>query len=223
MLIICGSYTANMQLAGVIYLHEIVQPRMLAVSQKNLDMFAKLCGQQATKTIIFVTTKWSAVRKDVGKTREDALKCNDFKEMIALGARLRRFEDSQESGWQIIREILQYADTTDIYATNDLEIQRELVEMNKLVSDTTAGRTLRFKLKDLLESQRRAEALLLEDEDDHKFKKALEENEKKIHTILQQLMALIPSWRVPDGLRKLLVSAGPSCTFRQRMTFSVSS
>jgi hypothetical protein len=54
-------------------------------------MFQKLCGDDALKNVILVTTMWSQVDVDVGRKREDELhQSSEFwKPLIELGARTR--------------------------------------------------------------------------------------------------------------------------------------
>ncbi|KAF8064962.1 P-loop containing nucleoside triphosphate hydrolase protein [Lyophyllum atratum] len=181
--------SANMRLSGVIYLHEISQSRMLGTSMRNLDMFNKLCGREGTKNVILATTKWSEIAPGVGEKREQQLEELHWKPMIELGSQLRRFSDSKESGWEIIEEILGNAarneDTVDAIA-----IQQELVEIEKILSETEAGRTLRYTLEELLETQKRTAAQLRNDHGNPELKEVLEENERKIHTTLQELRAM---------------------------------
>lgn len=180
-----------MKLSGVIYLHEISQTRMLGTSLKNLDMFNKLCGDEGTKNVILATTKWGEVSPEVGARREQQLKDRHWKPMIDLGSQLHRFGDSKESGWTIIEAILSNSDRKD--AVDAIAIQRELVEIDKILPETQAGRTLRYTLAELLESQRQTAAQLRKDQGNPELRDALEENERKIRTTLQQLRAM----RVP--------------------------
>ncbi|KAG6907312.1 hypothetical protein DXG01_009431 [Tephrocybe rancida] len=138
------SYPANMTLAGVIYLHEISQTRFLGTVQKNLDMFNKLIGRDATKNVVLATTKWGEIPHEVGGRREEQLREHHW--MVDLGAKLLRFTDSRESGWAIIQHILDQAVTQDVDA---VEIQQELVEVKKILPETEAGQALLCTLEEL--------------------------------------------------------------------------
>ncbi|GLB39635.1 putative 50S ribosome-binding GTPase [Lyophyllum shimeji] len=182
------SYSANMKLAGVVYMHEISQTRMLGTSLKNLEMFQKLCGEEGLKNVILATTKWSEVPPEVGARREDQLKDRHWKPMLELGSALRRFEDTQQSGWDIIEHILKNGSTEA--ATDAVAIQQELVEIDKILPETEAGQKLRYTLEELLESQRQTSAQLRDDEGNPELKSMLEENRQKIGATMQQLKAL---------------------------------
>ncbi|KAG6917337.1 hypothetical protein DXG01_002908 [Tephrocybe rancida] len=178
------SYSANMTLAGVIYLHEISQTRMLGTARKNLDMFNKLIGKDATKNVVLATTKWGDIPDEVGGRREEQLRERHWKWMVDLGAKLFRFTDSRESGWAIIQHILDQAAAQDVDA---VEIQQELVEVKKILPDTEAGQALLYTLEELLENQRMAAAQLRKDESSDQAKAIMHETDQKIRATLRQI------------------------------------
>ncbi|KAG6811110.1 hypothetical protein H0H92_008957 [Tricholoma furcatifolium] len=181
------SYSANMKLAGVIYLHEISQTRMLGTARKNLDMFNKLIGEDATKNIVLATTKWSEIPEEVGERREEQLRDRHWKWMLDLGAKLGRFTGSSESGWNLLHIILDQANALDVDA---LEIQQELVEIKKILPDTEAGQTLRYTLEELLETQRIAAAQLQQDEASPEVRQMMQETERIIRATTAQISEL---------------------------------
>ncbi|KAF8064967.1 P-loop containing nucleoside triphosphate hydrolase protein [Lyophyllum atratum] len=186
------SYDADMTLAGLIYLHEITQTRMMGTARKNLDMFNKLCGPNAAPNIILATTKWSEVKEEVGSRREEQLRATHWKDMISHGSRMSRFEASQQSAEGIVSLILG-REPVDV-----AQIQQELVEMDEFLSDTEAGRTLRYTLKELLEVQKQKAARLRE-EGGQNLQEEIAENEEKIHATLNQIKSL----NIPFGKRVL--------------------
>jgi hypothetical protein len=60
-------------LNGIIYLHRISDSRMKGSAKKNLLMFEKLCGEDALKKVILVTTMWDKVPLDEAEAREKQL------------------------------------------------------------------------------------------------------------------------------------------------------
>jgi hypothetical protein len=90
----------------------------------NFEMFRELCGHGAASVIIG-TTKWGGVQPDVGKQREDQLSSAYWKDMIAGGSRMERFDGTYESAWQIVRCILQKLEKSEA-----LQIQNERVNLN---------------------------------------------------------------------------------------------
>jgi hypothetical protein len=67
------SYTANITLSGIIYLHKISDNRMQGSAKRNLYMFKKLCGDSALKNVILGTTMWDKVSETEGIAREREL------------------------------------------------------------------------------------------------------------------------------------------------------
>ncbi|KAG6820499.1 hypothetical protein H0H93_016306 [Arthromyces matolae] len=180
------SYDANMRLAGIIYLHEITQPRMLGTSRKNLDLFAKLCGPEAIRNVILITTKWSDLpRHDVGEARESQLKAEHWKHMVDMGSRIHRFDGKQRSARRIVNYILAKE------PLDALQIQTELVNIGELLAETEAGRTLRFTLQELLKMQKVMSTNLRRGvEEDISMHEKVFENEEKIRVTLKQIKEL---------------------------------
>ena len=74
-----------MKVAGIIYLHEITQTRMVGTAIRNLEMFKKLCGNDALVNVVLGTTKWGELRPEVGQKREKQLAELFWKDMIQRG------------------------------------------------------------------------------------------------------------------------------------------
>ena len=94
-----------MKIAGIIYLHEISQPRF-ETSRASFLMFKKLCGDDRLKNVILATTKWSYIDETVGLRREQQLSETYWKRMLVRGSRMARFMDTRESAWDIIDLVL---------------------------------------------------------------------------------------------------------------------
>lgn len=86
------SYTADVRLSGIIYLHRISDAKMQGSALKNLFMFKKLCGPNALKSVILATTMWDMVTETIGQAREEELASNQdyWGGMIKHGSRVRR-------------------------------------------------------------------------------------------------------------------------------------
>ena len=141
------------KLAGIVYLHDISLPRMLGSTLKNLDVFQKLCGEDALKRVVLCTTKWSDIYEEDGERRTEQLKDIYWKEMIKGGSTVHKFKHSQKSAWDVIAPIIEQHRNGKMDA---LQIQEELVNEMKLIPDTEAGRQLRYSLDQLLTSLKRA-------------------------------------------------------------------
>jgi hypothetical protein len=140
------------KLAGIVYLHDISLSRFES-TRKTLDVFQKLCGEDALKRVVFCTTKWSDIYEEDGERRTGNLKESYWKEMIESGSTVHKFEDSQESAWDVIAPIIE---EDRIGKMDPLQIQEELVEAKKLIPYTEAGRQLQYSLDQLLKILERA-------------------------------------------------------------------
>jgi hypothetical protein len=183
-ILIPNRYKDDKKLAGIIYLHEISQGRLYGTSRKNLAMFGKLCGTESADRVILATTKWSDVPDDVGLRRESQLARNYWKEMLTQGSRIDRFLNTRESAWNIVDRLLEKD------AVDALLIQEELVDLQRMLPETEAGKALRSMLKEL--------ARKLKEE------AATQENEGTIER-LQETLRQVQELRIPLGRRLLNV------------------
>lgn len=150
-------YSKAMKLAGVIYLHDITQTRMLGTTRRNLDMFRKLVGDRALSAVVLGTTKWDLADESVAHRRQAELAGSYWKEMSDAGSRIVQI--SPETSLKLISEILDNMIHKD-EAERFLTIQEELTELRRFIPETEAGKTLRYTLEQVIEMQRaRAERL----------------------------------------------------------------
>ncbi|KAH7925379.1 hypothetical protein BV22DRAFT_1011392 [Leucogyrophana mollusca] len=185
------SYNDDVKLSGIIYLHDISQPRVVGgASRKNFDMMEKLCGADASQNVILATTKWGNVKADVAARREHQLR-EYWKEMIDQGCELTRFTGSRESAWDIVDS------TTRKPLLESLQIQNELVDLGRYIPETAAGNTLRASLKELVAAHKKTIIELRntkENSDDVQLR--LKDNEDRIRTLLDQIQTLqVPASR----------------------------
>ena len=177
-----------MQVAGVIYLHGISQTRMQGTSRRNLAVFSRLCGDSALDKVILATTMWDVVREKEGAERELDLRGMFWKKMISQGSTMFRFTGTYESAWEIVHHILQ---PRSLSLT--LLIQRELIDLQKLLPETEAGRCLREALEQILEKQKEVARGLKDDQNlqqDEELRREYEDNQKKIRSTLVQIKNL---------------------------------
>jgi hypothetical protein len=147
-------YHQKNKIAAILYLHEISQARMLGTSRKNFTMFTKLSGIDAARKVALVTTKWSAVKDAVGRAREEELCHVYWARMLKHGSHGVRFNDTYGSAWDVV------ISAVEGLPLEFVEIQRELVELQKCLPETDAGKALRGELKEFLELEKeRAQAL----------------------------------------------------------------
>ena len=91
------------KLGGIIYLHQITDRKMGGVSLRNLRMFRKLCGEDALKNVVVVTTRWDGVpekdRERVERRENELMNTPGkfFQPLIAAGGQFLRHDDTEGS------------------------------------------------------------------------------------------------------------------------------
>lgn len=116
---------------------------------KNLEMFATLCGHKAMPSVIIATTMWGEVRKENGERREQELKRDFWKGMVADGCRTERFEDTYESAWRIIGNLAE-KDRAAVL------LSHEIVDSHLRLNETQAGIALNKELEKLIKDRKLA-------------------------------------------------------------------
>jgi chromosome segregation ATPase len=146
------AYQKNVKLAGIIYLHRISDNRLAGSALKNLRIFKCLCGENAFKHVMLVTSMWDTVKtaKDeaLAVERETQLVNDDgfWKDMYQRGSLVARWAGSAESAKEMVEDILA---TRDRHGSATLQIQKELVDDEKDLDQTTAGRELYKEFEEL--------------------------------------------------------------------------
>jgi len=114
-----------------------------------LDIFKGICGKDAFQNVLLVTTMWDEVPLGVGEKRESGLLQNDrrWKPMVAGGARTARFMNTAESAWAIISQFKPES-------RRPVLLQRELVDHQKPLAETAAGRPIFRSLEESIATQR---------------------------------------------------------------------
>ncbi|KAJ2935050.1 hypothetical protein H1R20_g2003, partial [Candolleomyces eurysporus] len=158
-----NSYKDGHKLAGLLFIHRISDFRMGGISLKNFRTFRRLCGEQTLRNVVIVTNMWSAVDPQLGAQREQELLTQDdlgFKSALEKGAKMMRHDGTGQSAADILRYIL---------GNNNpmaLQIQREIVDEKKDVSQTAAADEIEKELRAERERQK-AEA----ERKQHEFEK----------------------------------------------------
>lgn len=158
---------------------------------KNLRLFASICGHEAMKNVVIVTTMWSKVSKAEGSRMEAALKRDVWNEMIADGCTVVRFQDTQDSAWDIISTIEK--------ERTKVQLPREIVDTGLRLNETEVGVTLNKELEKLILAQKNATRSfrkLSKSQDNALLVEQLNEMETKIVQTQEQLRELkIPMTR----------------------------
>ncbi|KAI1498125.1 P-loop containing nucleoside triphosphate hydrolase protein [Biscogniauxia marginata] len=127
------AYKNELKLSGIIYLHPISDTRVTHHATKNLKMFQELTGKDNLKNVVLATSMWDKVEEAQGLAREQELKDQFWKIMIAYKAKAVRYGGTPESAQQIAQMIMENA---PFY----LQLQEEMSDGNMALKDTSAGR-----------------------------------------------------------------------------------
>ncbi|KAF8345738.1 P-loop containing nucleoside triphosphate hydrolase protein [Amanita rubescens] len=177
-------------LNGIIYLHRITDPRMGGALNRNLKMFQKLCGVDALKNVIVVTTRWDDVQekdREATERREEELmktKGMFFEPIIAAGGRFLRHDNTIESARRTMDQLV---DKEPI----PLQIQIEMRD-GKKVEETTAGIELRAEMNKLIEKHANEMKNLIEEmeeaiaEKDEELRKELEAEQTRLQKDIEK-------------------------------------
>jgi hypothetical protein len=178
-------------------MHRISDIRMSGMARRNFTMFKHLCGDGALQNVAIVTNMWGEVKEEVGQARQAELASKDifFKSVLDMKAKLVRNDNTLESTRALLRQIL---DNTPAA----LQIQRELVDEHKDITQTAAGEELN---RDLLVQTRQhheemrnlqnemRDAIQAKDEETRKELEgryiALQEEMSKVQTESQDLVS----------------------------------
>ena len=106
-------------------------------------MFRELCGDETLKNVVLVTNMWGEVSPEDGQDRENQLTSKFFKPVLKKGAQMVRHLNTTESAHNIIREIIRNHPIV-------LQIQREVVDEQKDIVDTSAGEVVNKEINELI-------------------------------------------------------------------------
>jgi hypothetical protein len=145
-------YDNDTKITGLVYLHSIGDARMGGTALLSYDLFREICGQDAFSRVVMATTHWGAVsaHPEAGQIREKELNTGFWAETLTHGARYQRIQTPQHVG-----DVIEYILAKQFEARRPAtQIQKELVELDKRVAQTEAGK----KLEDTLQKRLRAPA-----------------------------------------------------------------
>ncbi|KIV84615.1 hypothetical protein PV11_00388 [Exophiala sideris] len=139
------TYSYDIRLSGIIYLHRIMDVRFGGAAMRNLSMFKKLCGDGNLSSVVLATTFWSQVDQDIGGTREQQLKNTPsfWGSMVNRGSKIFRHDLAEASGAAIIQYLLDRHEKP-VYA-----IQDEMVNKNMTLEETAAGSEVQAEMDKL--------------------------------------------------------------------------
>ena len=142
-------YNKKVRLAGIIYLHRIIDVRMQGSALRNLRLLKELCGADNLKSVILATTHWTDkdgnhLPESVGQARMKELEDTEefWGGMIERGSRVERHDGSRSSARKLMSDLLDRQDPVE------LAIQKQLVDEKRILFDTDAGQELRREVNE---------------------------------------------------------------------------
>ena len=142
-------------------------------------MLRDLCGDSTLKNVVLVTNMWGGVSPEIGEARENELASRFFKPVLDKGAQMVRHHNTIQSAHDIIRRIMENRPVA-------LQIQRELVDQRKDITDTAAGVAVNEELTELIKRHQAELGGLREEmeqalkERDTEMRQELEEERRKL-------------------------------------------
>ncbi|KIO04192.1 hypothetical protein M404DRAFT_1000686 [Pisolithus tinctorius Marx 270] len=194
-------YRNKVKLSGIIYTHRITDNRMSGSVCKNLDIFSALCGDSAAERVRLVTTMWDKEKdRKLSEGRVNQLEKNFWKPLLDAGARHERFNNSSVSAWEIIRSLMGEGEA--------VLLQEELVDVERKLNETTAGKTLNRQFQRLLFEQKETIKQLEEEAKAQKnpeLVKQLEAEQQRLEAELQKTWDEMAKLKIPFFRRLVLL------------------
>jgi hypothetical protein len=133
-------YELGIKLRGIIYLHRITDVRMQGSAQRYFEMFKRLCGEKNLGHVVLITTMWDQLaQRGIGLRREDELRKDFWKEMEDKGSQIRIFDGSRGMANALVCRMMRKKPIV-------LRIQEELVDEEKTLAETEAGKYILPKI-----------------------------------------------------------------------------
>ncbi|KIO01071.1 hypothetical protein M404DRAFT_151024, partial [Pisolithus tinctorius Marx 270] len=206
-------YRNDVKLTGIIYTHRITDNRMPGSVCKNLDMFSRLCGYKAAEHVRLVTTMWDKVKdKNLAESRVSELETQFWEPLLLVGARHERFNNSSGSAWEIVRGLT--AEGQAVFL-----LQEELVDMERKLNETAAGKALYSQFQRLLHDQKETIKQLQEEakaQNDPELVKQHEAGQRRLEAELQK------TWDDVDKLKTSFTRRAALLFTIKNQTLSVS-
>lgn len=159
---------------------------MSGSAMKNLRLFASICGEEAMKNVVIVTTMWSKVSDKEGRGREADLMRDVWNNMLSSGCSIEHFKDTSESAWEIVGSV-------EKKERAKVQLPREIVDARLRLNETQVGTTLNKELERLIQDQKaaaRSFRRLAKAQDNTLLVEQLNEIETKIAQTQEQLHEL---------------------------------
>lgn len=177
---------------------------MAATPLRNLRMFGELCGDRAAHKVVLVTTMWDKIDPVVGERRQSELEHRYFHELLQRGATVMRFNNTYRSAWEIMDAVFAESEREAVL------IQEELVDLNKRLNETSAGRALYSTLQNILAEQKvvvQELTRLAKEQDNQKLAAEMRVEYKRIQAEFERSFGAISALKISPGRKMILLFA----------------
>ncbi|KAH7146868.1 P-loop containing nucleoside triphosphate hydrolase protein [Dactylonectria estremocensis] len=147
---LAAQHTLGVPLRGLLYLHKITDNRMTGSSITYLRLLESLVGDHALENLILVTTMWNKLRdEDRGQAlrHEQELLDDYWGPMEEKGSYVAQFDGTPDSAYALI---FQLAGKDSVV----LDVQKEIMDEDRTVITTSAGKDLMRQLEEDREAYR---------------------------------------------------------------------
>ena len=186
------SYESHVHLSGMVYLHRITDVRMGGTPQRNLRMFARLCGEKAANKVRLITTMWDMEGEvldnkgkkaiEVFQEREKQLQDTFWRGMLDNQATMGRYSNDPTTAWLAIQPLL-----SEEREKLSLYIQQELVDHRLRLNETKAGKLAYDNIHGFLDMERqKIEMMKKRAAGNPELMKQLETIEREYNTLLAE-------------------------------------
>ena len=173
--------------------------RMRGTTLQNLKVFQGLCGKKNLGAVVFGITKSGKITPDAFARREKQLFDKYWKDFKQEGAVVFKLLPSHESARQLVETVLGRVQLEQ----RVLLIQKEIVDLAKILPATEAGKELKCTLEEIMERQKSALA------GDKLTKEQIAAHKRKIATIAPQIKQM--TTKLPFSQRLLKFFGLVSC------------
>ncbi|KAI6101776.1 hypothetical protein EDD16DRAFT_1716356 [Pisolithus croceorrhizus] len=129
------TYRQSVELTGVIYIHSITDNSTSSADVQSVNLLGHLCGDKAADRVRLVTTMYDQAEELDADNVKGIPETAGWRSLIEAGARPERFDNTSEEAWKIVEGLEN--------TKKALLLQEELVDMDKRLEDTAAGKYIR--------------------------------------------------------------------------------
>ncbi|KAK0720829.1 P-loop containing nucleoside triphosphate hydrolase protein [Lasiosphaeris hirsuta] len=127
------------RLNGVIFMQPITNARIADSERQKLQLFKQIVGRQYYHQVVIVTTMWDTFNHTKGKMNEKNRTDSVWNDMIACGAEVLQFKNTEESAASIVKH---FTSNPGSFPPESLLLQQELRMHKGRLRETRAAKQL---------------------------------------------------------------------------------